>query len=55
MRNRLTHGYFDINIEVVWRTVQINSPRVQPPDLLPLDSRQSQRSALTRERREAAV
>lgn len=22
MRNRLTHGYFDINLEVVWRTTQ---------------------------------
>lgn len=22
MRNRLVHGYFDINLEVLWRTVQ---------------------------------
>ena len=22
MRNRLTHGYFDINVDLVWRTTQ---------------------------------
>lgn len=22
MRNRITHGYFDINLDVVWDTVQ---------------------------------
>lgn len=35
MRNRIAHGYFDINLEVVWETV-----RVALPDLLarlPLD------------------
>ena len=23
MRNRIAHGYFDINLEVVWETVQV--------------------------------
>jgi uncharacterized protein with HEPN domain len=27
MRNRLIHGYFDINLEVVWRTVQNDLPK----------------------------
>lgn len=22
MRNRMAHGYFDINLEIVWETVQ---------------------------------
>ncbi len=26
MRNRLAHGYFDINLEVVWDTVQTALP-----------------------------
>jgi uncharacterized protein with HEPN domain len=26
MRNRIAHGYFDINLEVVWDTVQIALP-----------------------------
>ena len=26
MRNRLAHGYFDINLEVVWETVSIALP-----------------------------
>lgn len=29
MRNRVTHGYFDVNLEVVWDTV-----RIALPDLL---------------------
>ena len=26
MRNRLVHGYFDIDLNVVWQTVQIDLP-----------------------------
>ena len=26
MRNRIAHGYFDINLEVVWQTVQTALP-----------------------------
>lgn len=26
MRNRIAHGYFDINLEVVWETVQTALP-----------------------------
>ncbi len=26
MRNRITHGYFDINLDVVWDTVQMALP-----------------------------
>lgn len=26
MRNRLAHGYFDINLDVVWETLQRNLP-----------------------------
>ena len=26
MRNRVAHGYFDINLEVVWDTVQTALP-----------------------------
>jgi uncharacterized protein with HEPN domain len=26
MRNRIAHGYFDINLDVVWDTVQIALP-----------------------------
>ena len=35
MRNRIAHGYFDINLEVVWDTVQIALPellKVLPTD-----------------------
>jgi uncharacterized protein with HEPN domain len=28
MRNRLAHGYFDINLEVVWETVSSALPRL---------------------------
>ena len=26
MRNRLIHAYFDINLEILWRTVQYDLP-----------------------------
>lgn len=26
MRNRLIHAYFDINLEILWRTVQDDLP-----------------------------
>ena len=29
MRNRLAHGYFDINLDVVWDTVCISLPELQ--------------------------
>jgi uncharacterized protein with HEPN domain len=35
MRNRIAHGYFDINLEVVWDTVQAALPellKVLPTD-----------------------
>jgi len=28
MRNRIAHGYFEINLDVVWDTVQIALPRL---------------------------
>ena len=28
MRNRLIHGYFDINLEIVWDTVNIHIPEL---------------------------
>jgi uncharacterized protein with HEPN domain len=28
MRNRIAHGYFDINLEVVWETVQAALPEL---------------------------
>lgn len=28
MRNRIAHGYFDINLEVVWGTVQLALPEL---------------------------
>ena len=36
MRNRIAHGYFDINLEVVWDTVQTALPTLllQLPDLI---------------------
>lgn len=30
MRNRIAHGYFDVNLELVWNTLQLAMP-----DLLP--------------------
>ena len=29
VRNRMAHGYFDINLEVVWETVQTALPQLQ--------------------------
>ncbi len=28
MRNRLSHGYFDINLDIVWETVQTDIPHI---------------------------
>ncbi len=28
IRNRLIHGYFDINLEIVWKTVKEDIPEV---------------------------
>jgi uncharacterized protein with HEPN domain len=28
MRNRIAHGYFDINLEIVWDTVQAALPHL---------------------------
>jgi len=28
MRNRIAHGYFDINLDVVWETIQIELPKL---------------------------
>ena len=28
MRNRIAHGYFDINLDVVWDTVQMELPEL---------------------------
>ena len=28
MRNRMAHGYFDINLEIVWDTVQTSLPEL---------------------------
>ena len=28
MRNRMAHGYFDINLDVVWETVQVSLPEL---------------------------
>ena len=29
MRNRIAHGYYDINLETVWETLQTSLPRLQ--------------------------
>jgi len=29
MRNRMAHGYFEINLDIVWGTVQESLPRLQ--------------------------
>jgi uncharacterized protein with HEPN domain len=36
MRNRIAHGYFEINLEVVWDTIQTAVPRLleRLPDIL---------------------
>jgi len=28
MRNRIAHGYFDINLAVVWDTIQVSLPEL---------------------------
>ena len=28
MRNRIAHGYFDINLDLVWETVQLALPKL---------------------------
>lgn len=28
MRNRIAHGYFDINLDIVWETVQTALPEL---------------------------
>lgn len=42
MRNRIAHGYFDINLDVVWETVQTALPELlkQLPDVHPDESDQ---------------
>ena len=39
MRNRLVHAYFDVNLDIVWQTVQEDLPKliallelIEPPD-----------------------
>ena len=29
MRNRMAHGYFDINLDVVWDTIQQSLPELE--------------------------
>ena len=29
MRNKMAHGYFDIDLEIVWETVQRNLPELE--------------------------
>ena len=29
MRNQLVHGYFDINVEIVWNTVVCEMPKLK--------------------------
>ena len=31
MRNRLIHTYFDIDLDIVWTTVEIDLPAILPP------------------------
>ncbi len=33
MRNRIAHGYFDINLDVVWDTLQTSLPHTGDPPL----------------------
>ncbi len=37
MRNRLIHGYFDVNLDIVWETVKDDLPRLiaQLEDIVP--------------------
>lgn len=34
MRNRMAHGYFEINLDVVWDTVQLSLPELERQILL---------------------
>jgi uncharacterized protein with HEPN domain len=34
MRNRLSHGYFSVDLEIVWRTVQRDIPELEQQILL---------------------
>lgn len=29
MRNRMAHGYFEIDLDIVWETVQVSLPQLQ--------------------------
>ena len=29
MRNRMAHGYFDIDLDIIWETVQVSLPQLQ--------------------------
>ncbi len=42
MRNRIAHGYFDINLDVVWETLQTALPALlqQLPDAAPPESQE---------------
>lgn len=28
MRNRLSHGYFDVNLDIVWQTIETDLPEL---------------------------
>lgn len=28
MRNALTHGYFKVDLEIVWKTIELNLPEL---------------------------
>jgi uncharacterized protein with HEPN domain len=30
MRNRMAHGYFDVDLDIVWETVQTSLPTLLP-------------------------
>lgn len=37
MRNRMTHGYFDTNLDIVWETVQTALPDLERRLAQPLE------------------
>ena len=39
MRNRMAHGYFDIDLDVVWETVQASLPALQKQLVAIIESR----------------
>lgn len=43
MRNRIAHGYFEVNLEVVWITVKTALPELQQQLMVALHSLQSKR------------